>query len=100
MEDVKTVWKLLTSKQYREETKQHFKKIGKEAQRVGLKNIVKEYWYFYALMAAFFFLGWGLAGFYYSGKCNEILIERGCVTLVDTLGTVVRPLLNLTNLTI
>jgi len=90
----------LTSKQYREETKQHFKKISDQLERVGLKNILKEYWMFFALMVAFFFLGWGLAGFYYSGKCNEILIERGCVTIVDRLGTVVKPLLNLTNLTI
>jgi len=50
-------------------------------------------------MAAFFFLGWGLAGFYYSGKINEILIERGCVGMVDQLGTVVKPLLSL-NITV
>ena len=88
-DDLKTIWALVTNQQARDKATRRIRYIIDEGQKIGMKNILKDYWMFYLIMIAFFFLGWGLAGMHYSAKCNEILDDRGCLILQDAQGNYV-----------
>lgn len=48
-------------------------------------EIIRDNWYWFLLLAAAFFAGWGFAGGHYSNECNRILIERGCDKILPEL---------------
>ena len=49
----------------------------------NFKQIIKDSWWLWLLMAGAFCCGWWIAGAYYSNKCNAILIERGCDKIIQ-----------------
>jgi len=82
-EDVRTVKKLLTSQEFRNNTASKMESMTLYL-RDNFKTILKEYWIWYLLLIFAFVSGWYVASVHYQSQCNQFIYDTYIQpTLVD-----------------